>query len=159
MIDEEKALKHFTYYLAHKDRGIYPQSIDGVKRTEWQDGWNAAIMKGTKKAIKISEWLKGLPEEVFELIVDETLYVCIGDEPELFINCNDLFFWACSDAEEFDFLLDLSDLKKALEESPEHGDILWVCRKRKMRPQKPYYKYFNKKEKKLFNACGPKRKD
>jgi len=26
-----------------------------------------------------------------------------------------------------------------------------------MRPQQPYYKRFSKEEKKLFDACGPKR--
>ncbi len=79
-----------------------------------------------------------------------------------FINCNDLFAWACSDCEEVT-AADIDDLDQAYKDADAaekifHGGLLWVCRKRKMRPQGAFYKYFNEKESALFDACGEPRK-
>jgi len=149
--------------LAVDDMGIYAKSIvdsDGSKknRTEYQDGWNACIMKIVDKAGNISGWLDNLPKEVLLLVADEKIRVSVNSKERLktWVLCNDLFYWACADGEDFE-LSDLSDFQKALKESPDHGDLLWCCRKRKMRPQTPYYQYFNDEEKTLFNACGPER--
>ncbi|MEM6610208.1 MAG: hypothetical protein AAF689_16715 [Pseudomonadota bacterium] len=77
-------------------------------------------------------------------------------DPTLYVLCNDLFLWACADMEELD-ILDLPGLCAALAESPENGELLWVCRKRRMRPQGAYYNYFSDQEVALLNACGPVR--
>lgn len=145
--------------LAAEDTGIYPQSINGKKRTEWQDGWNACDMDIAERTSGLSTFISTLPDGVIDLIFQEKVRVMTRDKgPELYINCNDLFYWAVAEGEDID-LSDMPDLDAALKDSPEHGQLLWVCRKRKMRPQKPYYKYFNKAEKKLFSACGPRRKE
>lgn len=80
-----------------------------------------------------------------------------------FVNCNDLFAWGCSDCETV-LPSDLDDIQKAVNDCNKnkedrlgvHGSLLWVARKRKLRPQKAYYKSFTEVEKILFDACGPK---
>jgi hypothetical protein len=37
--------------------------------------------------------------------------------------------------------------------------LLWCCRKRAMRPQAAYYKYYPESEWALFDAAGPERDD
>jgi hypothetical protein len=70
--------------------------------------------------------------------------------------CNDLFWWASADAESL-LPEHYPALLTALEESPNHGELLWVARMRGMRPQRPYYAYFSEYEKELFNEVGPER--
>ena len=148
--------------IAIEDVGIYPKAFtdkDGVttERTDWQDGWNECSMKITENDAKIEDWLDNAPSRIAELIENETLHVSVRDDgPKPWVLCNDLFWWACADGEDFE-LSDLPDLEQALQNAPKHGDILWCCRKRGMRPQKPYYKYFTEEEAELFNACGPER--
>lgn len=82
------------------------------------------------------------------------------------VNCNDLFYWATSDAE--DITPDnIEELEKAMADvktaSPndndfvDHGMSLFACRVRKMRPQPPCYKTITPELHALFNACGPER--
>lgn len=84
----------------------------------------------------------------------------------LLVNCNDLFFWACADAEPLT-LDNIAELEKAAEDmkaaSP-NGDyslahLLFCCRMNGMRPQTPYYKYIPEHFKPLFDACGEVRID
>ena len=89
------------------------------------------------------------------------------------VNCNDLFHWACSDAEEItpgnvgEMEEAISDAKAA---EPERYQIyamdLFCCRARKMRPQQPAYPVYHFGElkgqriealAKLLDACGPER--
>lgn len=74
----------------------------------------------------------------------------------MLINCNDLFYWACADAEIVtDKNIDV--LEQSYKDSQDYGGILFCCRVRGMRPQGAYYKYIPKDEHKLFDACGPER--
>ncbi len=75
------------------------------------------------------------------------------------VNCNDLFFWACSDAEVIteDNISEFEQAYKDID-SP-YAQILFCCRVRGMRPQKPYYKHIPEKFHKLFDSCGPERED
>jgi hypothetical protein len=158
----------FAYY----DMGVYCQAVidgDGTKkkRTEWQEGWNAYGSALLKKTSIIDKWLRSLPEDagsVVRLLEEDRLCISVDEsEPDaprlvLMVNCNDLFYWACADAEEIT-LAELPALEQALQESPTHGDLLWCARKRQMRPQAPYYKGFTKEEVALFDAAGPERED
>lgn len=81
----------------------------------------------------------------------------------MIINCNDLFYWAASDAESITSE-NIADLEKAIQEIRDIDDtelnialLLWVCRNRKMRPQTPYYKHIPTKFHHLFNEAGPER--
>jgi len=91
------------------------------------------------------------------------------DEVKCAINCNDFFYWACSDAvdlevEDLPLLQQTYDDLKALEtlECPiliDNVELLYCARKRMMRPQGAFYKYLPKETWTLFNACGPHRKE
>lgn len=87
-----------------------------------------------------------------------------------FINCNDLFYWACADAEKIQEG-DVEAIEKAVSDvkriylqhySESMSDIadtafdLWAARKRKMRPQNPAYPSLPELRV-LFDACGPER--
>ena len=81
----------------------------------------------------------------------------------MIVNCNDLFFWACADAEAItaenidEFEQAYEDAAKADEHGACYAALLFCCRVRKMRPQTPYYKHIPEPMHELFNACGPKR--
>jgi hypothetical protein len=66
--------------------------------------------------------------EIDNSIAEETLV--------LFLNCNDTFFWATSDAEAVKYD-ELPGLFKMVENNPKWGDTQWVAIKRNMKPQKP----------------------
>lgn len=108
---------------------------------------------------------------VLKLIADNDFYDYIhfsvkDDEILFYVICNDLFFWACSDAEGLDEsnidLLDktIKEINNLKSEEPGFqydAPILFCCRSRKMRPQKKYYKYISKETHHLFDACGEER--
>ena len=84
----------------------------------------------------------------------------------ILVNCNDLFFWGCADAEAIttenigEFEQAYEDAAKACEHGEYYAQILFCCRVRKMRPQTPYYKLILPESLHgLFNACGPERTD
>ena len=93
------------------------------------------------------------------------------------INCNDLFYWACADAEKLtdaDLPL-LRQCKEDLTAAEEFGEVylleLFCCRKRQMRPQFPFFRTRNPETcvydtdtlvpsvRALFDACGPEGSD
>lgn len=80
-----------------------------------------------------------------------------------FVNCNDLFYWACSDAEVITEdninILEQSyiDAVKAEKHGECYASELFCCRVRGMRPQGAYYKYIPCAMWSLFDACGPER--
>ncbi len=85
----------------------------------------------------------------YELYWDTDLQFCI--------NCNDVFFWGCADAEDVETEEDIKLLEKCLSETETDGMILYCARRRKMRPQGAIYKGIEEKNWPLFNECGPER--
>lgn len=81
----------------------------------------------------------------------------------LFISCNDLFAWATADEEpvtqENIAILEqaVADIQAITPDDPSLADLLFCCRVRGMRPQRPYYAYIPDALHTLFNACGPAR--
>lgn len=79
------------------------------------------------------------------------------------VNCNDLFYWACSDLEQItpENLPMLSaafeDCRKATEEGVHWGGELFCARVRGMRPQRPAYPKNHSALWPLFDACGEPR--
>jgi hypothetical protein len=94
--------------------------------------------------------------EAVEPIRDEIYWFVKGDEVEMYVNANDLFFWACSDGVALG-PEDLPLLEQCLKDSEYHGAWLYCCRKEQMRPQGACYKYLPEEEWSLFHACGPER--
>ena len=82
------------------------------------------------------------------------------EELELYINCNDAFYWGCADREEItpENIEALESAKKALG-ADEHGfaGLLFCARVRELRPQGALYGYIPEELWPLFDACGPVR--
>ena len=72
------------------------------------------------------------------LLADGTLNYCWHDHAVAwFMNCSDVFAWACADCEPFD----LSELEKFYRMSlGKWGTLKWVCIKRNQQPQPPIIK-------------------
>ncbi len=154
----EKALTE----AAENSIGVYPQSCNGVPRTVWQDGWNVFMLKErptvadpewqagkdaceahhAEKRKRAREWFSGLPEADRELIgpllvADElALNMPSGQPTTLWVNCNDLFYWACADAEEAT-LEELPALAAEIERNALWGSSIWACKHRGEPPQEP----------------------
>lgn len=79
------------------------------------------------------------------------------------VNCNDVFYWGCSDAETIteenitDFEQSFEDAKSASKVGEIYAPILFCARVRKMRPQGAMYKTIPIELWDLFNQCGPER--
>lgn len=110
-------------------------------------------------------WDKDLMEDFFFYFAGQE-----GIGPiKVSINCNDLFYWGCSDGEEvtpenFNLLEEAYEQLKPLYEVPSFVcsitlGLLFCCKARQMRPQTPYYYHIDRKYWDLFNACGKVRED
>ncbi len=158
-VNKDEYLRLLSYPIALENLGVYCAAVtdkDGntTERTEYGNGWNAHGSKLLEDVTKVKKFLNELPPEVLDLVIKEVMDIYIrGELVELTVNSSDLFGWGYSDCEEVK-TEDMPQLMQALEDSPNHGGILWVCRKYKQSPQKPYYKYFNDAEKILFDACA-----
>jgi len=82
----------------------------------------------------------------------------------LFVNCNDLFFWGCSDCEEItpdniELLEQAVKDVKALTGNNGDATAVFCCRARNMRPQNAWYStnHFPAEIWPLFDAAGPER--
>lgn len=75
----------------------------------------------------------------------------------MLVRCSDTFYWATADSERIT-AEDLPELSRAKVDLPEEDwPILWVARKRQMRPMPPYYKGITPELAALFDACGSER--
>lgn len=54
----------------------------------------------------------------------------------IFVNCNDLFAWACADCEELP-VEEIANLYRMVKADPAWGDSKWCCIRRNMQPQAP----------------------
>lgn len=132
---------------AYNQLGFYPSAIvhNHVERerTEWQNGWNEALLQLTMKRVEIEKWFSSLTEQqkdiLFELIFKNNYLILDKDENKfcLAVNCNDVFMWGSADAED----CTLDDLPTLLKASTEKfGLDKWCCHKRNQRPQEPVIK-------------------
>lgn len=127
---------------ARDDMGIYPVSVNGVERSEYGNGWNAALSELGDKEEKYAEWFQSLPDDirpaVETLLLSDDVYITLRDDkPSLFVLCNDLFAWGCADAE--DLPDDHIHVLAALIEQDTTGwaSQKWCCIRRNMQPQRP----------------------
>ena len=120
------------YELAFDDIGTYPKSTvkDGItiERTEWQEGWNACSSKILNKVIAFEKWFSSLEDDKKNLLekAEDYRYVKLCDDGQVkcFINCNDFFWWACSDCEELD---DWNLLEQSLNDAEDDGCLLYCA--------------------------------
>lgn len=163
----EKALDGIAWELAHDNIGIYPQAIVGgpnayAKRTERMEGHNECSTALIDYYSRIADWIEEIPAEhktlAEDMLITEKLRIGCNNEISLWVNCSDLFFWACADGEDIE-LSELLDLAECYKLSPQYGNWLWCSRKRGMRPQTACYPYIPKEQWHLFDAAGPERDD
>lgn len=86
-------------------------------------------------------------------------YVVWDKDLNFYVDCSDVFYWATSEGEPLE-MRDVALLEDALKDCHYVRDdaiALYACRKRGMRPQKPFYAYIEDGHQDLFNACGPER--
>ena len=94
--------------------GIYPRSVTKgdvtTPRTEWQEGWNAAVGEVTNRYYHVVDFLSTHKNsnELLELIDNESMFIYFDEDEDdeykliLTLNMNDTFMYACGDAEEFE---------------------------------------------------------
>lgn len=163
----ERALDGIAWELAHDNVGIYPAAIKGgpnayEKRTERMEGHNECVTVFTQNYSKISDWIEQIPAEhktlVEDMLIAEKIKISCNKEVSFWVDCSDLFFWACADGEDIG-LSEFTDLAECYKLSPRYGGWLWCAKKRGMRPQTACYPYIPKEQWHLFDAAGPERDD
>ena len=136
--------------VAYNAIGVYPQEYhhaDGTvhKRTLYQEGWNAALMKIIKNIITLEEWVtKNLDEPqmtdlVYCLEQDFLLHTNISQDPDkvsLYLNVNDTFVHA-ADAEDIT-IDDLANIVDIHTDFGYSGIVAWVAHKRGETPLDKY---------------------
>jgi hypothetical protein len=157
-----KALDGLIDATASMHLGIYPAKVAGVysERTEWMDGWNAAVTRQNQYVLQIYAWLRTIPPEhltqVEDLLLKGTVELSVGDSDgvHLVYICHDVFYLGYADCEDLP-IEELKDLVACIEECPKWGGELWVARKRKERPQGAVLECMSQEDQRLFNVCGP----
>lgn len=158
----QTAIEYMCYSLAIDAMGVYPAAVKGgdnpyEKRTERMEGYNEALMEIKRKAYIIEEYIGKLKspykEEVEEALLDNSIFLDIDHDKQVRLNvlCSDTFMFACADSEEIK-PEEIRDLRECQKLTGKYGEMLWACRKRKMKPLKEWFKYFNKETKKLFDC-------
>lgn len=109
-------------------KGSFNSSIDGELVEYFEEEKALAVLLANDQIVLNQHWWmkdKGWPKEACE-----TMYVGVI--------CNDVFMYACADAEEMLF----SDLEEVYEhyiKDPMWGTAVWCIKKRKQKPIKPVY--------------------
>lgn len=117
---EDVELIHALSSAAREDMGIYPMNhfkrdesgeLAEYTRTEWQNGWNAAILALTQKESAIHGWWARLDPQLRALLRPLLVPEGLDDDPTLVIReasgavrlllpINDTFAYATADVEE-----------------------------------------------------------
>jgi len=90
-----------------------------------------------------------------------------SEELDFSIMCSDAFFYAAADAEDVLSQEDVDLLEQCIKDCLDtgdrlgelHGTLLYVAKKRKMRPLPDIYTHIPKAVQELLNACGPDREN
>ena len=90
-----------------------------------------------------------------------------SEELDFSIMCSDAFFYATADAEDVHSQEDVDLLEQCIKDCLKakdglgelRGTLLYVAKKRKMRPLLDIYTHIPKAVQELLNACGPDREN
>ena len=132
--------------LAIDSMGIYPQAnIDEnnvkTERTEWQSGWNAAIIKIRERICAFDKWFTELPADassmIGEMLPEEIirLYLNKDETITMWILMNDTFYFACADGEDIT-MEEIPLLYQMWKQFDWYGLVAIVSKKRKQLPLK-----------------------
>ncbi len=84
------------------DLGVYPRSVEGggnpyKERTEYMNGWNAAVMQIGSAIEKSLDTFRNADEDLALLVLAGLGFF---SKDKFVLNVNDTFFYACADCEE-----------------------------------------------------------
>jgi len=96
---------------------------------------------------------------LLRILAEHECHDCVWWHCDLtfFVGCNDVFCWACADAEPVASEADVDALEQALKDADDDGAMLYCARKRGMRPQGALYKHIDPANRHWFDECGPER--
>jgi len=117
--------------------GCYPAAINGEPRTPFGDGWNACADELRGKVTAITE-RNNQPYDPHRDILN-ILDAGWWEDGRLILNMNDIFAYACADAEEVlpDEMPELGHLARMYGHA---GITYWVSKKRNEIPNIPLYR-------------------
>lgn len=138
MIDP-RLIEYMLNEAVEDSMGIYPASCEGVKRTEWQDGWNAYGMQFLDKKIAVVKWFTELDADkrvkFSEMLAKGDVSIQHGNnQTAFFFDTSDLFAWGYSDCEEITDDL-LQPLYEACKAKGVIGMRAWWCKHENQKPQ------------------------
>lgn len=121
--------------------GVFPRSLNGKDRTEWQEGWNACQSRILEYWHLMEEWGKQVGKEYLDVLLpqDELQLWFREEEVKAFVVLNDVFGYCCADAEEV-ALDEIPELASLWKKYGFTGAIYWASKKRKEPPIKPITK-------------------
>lgn len=115
--------------------GIYPAAVMGRKRTEWQDGWNAASLALMHQKHAAIDWFRALPPDVQPVVSELLIADAIGLHFEkekvrtAYVLLNDVFDYACADCEDVS-LEEMPLLAEVYRAHQFDGIVAWASNKR-----------------------------
>ena len=131
--------------------GIYPQGgKEPEERDAYEMGWNDCLGTIMNSCIMIDDFIKeqdkDISKKLIKLLDGEIVFFSISKKEAIFgknitmsVGCNDIFWWACADAEEikadeiselYNYVYDEKGKKRK-----QWGSVEWACKKRGIRPQ------------------------
>ncbi len=129
---------------AHGSLGIYCQTIVNVdgsrtERTEWQNGWNAAVIADSKIKVRLRDFAKAMSDDasiaMLELLKCGALNVVAENNNvvSMYLNMNDTFYYASADDEEVK-ASELEDIYELYKKYGHSGVTAWSSHKRNELP-------------------------
>lgn len=85
----------------------------------------------TRPYVSFTGWPKNGKEPNWDYTPDNCKKTTV-----VFVNCNDVWFWACADAEPVT-TTEIPDLYRMHIQNKKWGSLKWACKKRDMQPQAP----------------------
>jgi len=154
MLDPSKAF----YEIAFDSLGVYPEYIikEGVKseRTKWQEGWNAFGTQFLDRVDTFMSWFETLTETQQDAFmnlhnIENIIWMkeLIDCSVQVYLNANDVFYYACGDVEEI-YPEQFEQVLYMYNTYGHSGVIAWMAKQRNSEPIKPwlsedYYKAYD----------------
>ena len=165
----KEEIKSFLENYASNNLDIYPAAWNGIKRNEWQDGWNdaatflltkveidlsnksvefvngynAAILDSKEYSINAIEWYLSLDKHqdlIDDLLLNEQILLFNNDDPiKIIMVINSSDIFACGYSDFEE--IDIDEIPKISEAfKTKHGIDKWICKKHNSKPQWPLIK-------------------
>ncbi len=114
----------YRYELEDKEDLVVKYIMDGKEYCEKEVALSVLLLS-EKVFLNSFHWEDSWPKDA-----KNSIAVCV--------NCNDVFAWACADAEICEYK-ELEDLFNHFEKDSEWGTAVWCIKKRNIMPQEPVY--------------------